>query len=367
MVHSSDTVGDIGASDIAVSCPLCHEGKSWKRKHRLHLYIKPSWDEPAVHCWNCGYSSNLYGYLKEYHPSEYEHYTKAKRGKSFAELRQNYKKPKQEEFKTTDIETGLDIKSPGLPEDEEHEETAISKTEIDNIDTGFKIGTIEPIKIVKNKNNPILIDPVENLTKLPQEVKEYITNRGIIPQDTWLYSPLKNKIRFNNMNVLLSEYIIVPLILEEKWYGFQALAWKQKKFFVYLVSGNSSWKVENWGSIDKNKPVYITEAIYDRLSTGIKNSIAVLGANLHIDRLKELKEPIFCLDNNLIDEKSREETIKYLEAGYKCFIWPKGSEKFKDFNDLRKIGVSYKKIEQMINNNIYQGVTGIIKMKFIQT
>ncbi len=167
------------------------------------------------------------------------------------------------------------------------------------------------------------------------------------------------------MDIVLSEYIIIPLTMDNKWFGFQALAWKQKKFFVYLVTGNTSWKVENWDDINKDEPVYIFESIYDRLSSGIENSIAVLGSNLHEDRLKELKQPIFCLDNFRIDDKAYEETLSYSLKGCKTFIWPKGSEKFKDTNDLRKIGVPYDKISNMITNNIYSGLPAQTRLKLI--
>lgn len=378
MVHDADSVGEIGASDIAVSCPLCREGKSWKRKHRMHLYIKPTWDSAAIHCWNCGYSSNMFGYLKEYHPSEYEHYIKAKRGSGFAELKQNFKYEKKydannDKIENIKVDTGIDfvcevpIKNYDEPDSEE---TAVSATLVNSIDIGLDMSTPISEIVLKsianhNPNEPILIEPVKNLSPVPDEVKEYIENRGIAIQKSWLYSPKDNIIRFNDMNVSLSEFIIIPLILKDKWYGFQALAWKQKKFFVYLVTGNSSWKVENWNKINKDEPVFIFESIYDRLSSGIENSIAVLGSNLHEERLKQLKQPIFCLDNQRVDEKAVEETEKYLKAGYKCFIWPKGSEKFKDANDLRKIDVSYEQIQSMINNNIYQGMKGILEIKFI--
>ena len=75
-----DEIGPISDNDIAVSCPMCREGKSWGRKHRLHLYTKPTYDAAAIACFNCGYSSNMYGYLKEYFPYEFTSYKKAKAG-----------------------------------------------------------------------------------------------------------------------------------------------------------------------------------------------------------------------------------------------------------------------------------------------
>ena len=311
------------------------EGNSWKRKHRLHLYTKPSYEVPAVHCWNCGYSSNLYGYLKEFHPSTFPLYVKAKRGEGFLELKMKYR------------EDEID--------------------EIDEIDVGLNLSNKDGVTIPETNEDaskPILIEPIGNLSSPPKEAIDYIEGRGLKFQDNWLYSDKNNKIRFNNMDVLLSDFIVIPLTIEGKWFGFQALAWKQKQFFIYLVTGNSSWKIENWDNVDKSAEVFIMESIYDRLSTGILNSVAALGSNIHIDRLKELDNPIFCLDNQNVDDKSKEETLKYLELGYKCFLWPTNTpENIKDFNDLRKKGVPEVKIENLIRNNIYSGISGIVRLK----
>ena len=112
------------------------------------------------------------------------------------------------------------------------------------------------------------------------------------------------------------------------------------------------------GSIDNTTQVPVDGVV--------QNVVAQLGANLGEDRINELKEPIFCLDNQYVDEKSKEETLKYLEKGYKCFIWPKAATKFKDTNDLRKINVSFDKIANMIKLNIHFGMKGILKMKMLR-
>jgi len=313
MVTPPNEIGQIQDSDISRSCDICGEGRSKGRKHRLHLYIKNTYDSAAVACFNCGYSGNLYSYLKDNHPAEYELYRKEKQGKSLQEL---------------------------------------------------KMVPIEQVKPIEPKVNINLIDAISDFIDIPDEVLRYLENRGIKPKESWRYSPVSNKITFNSKQIILNDFIIVPLTYKDKWYGFQALGWKQKKFFVYLVEGNSSWKVWNWDCIDKNKPVYIFESIYDALSSGETNIIAQLGANLHEDRLKELKEPIFCLDNQNIDEASYRETLKYLEQGHKCFIWPKNIPlHFKDYNDLLKRGVQVDKIKTLINKNIFSGMTGIIKLK----
>jgi hypothetical protein len=389
-VQVHEEIGPILPDDIAVSCPICREGKSWGRKHRLHLYIKPGYDSASIKCFNCGLSTNMYGYLKENHPNEYTSYRKAVAGRGFAELRMAHEK--EDSVKTTEldfsnVDIGINLDTPLenklieepkkilIPTDGfEDDEAPMDMSTIGGMDFGFDMSTTDTsvtktkpevkVSVIAKPNIPNLIDPISNLTKLPDDAVKYINNRGLEVQESWMYSGKNNKIRFNNTDIVLSEYIIIPLTMSDKWYGFQALAWKQKKFFVYLVTGNTSWKVENWDAINKEEPVYIFESIYDRLSSGFLNSIAVLGSNLHDDRIAQLKEPIFCLDNQNVDEKSIEESMKYLKMGYKCFLWPSGSDKFKDTNDLRKINVPYEKIQTMINNNTYHGMKGILKLKF---
>jgi len=389
MVHPFDTIGNVGPADISVSCPICMEGNSWKRKHRLHLYMKTSYDNAAVKCFNCDYSTNLFGYLKDNHPNEFVLYKNEKRGAGLKTLKSLFKEeqkdlvheqPTKEDI--SGINSGLDFDTPIIeskqediknliPLNEGHEEKALSSDEIASFSSGLDFGLdfgspVVSAKHIPDKDGLFLIEPVKGLTKMPQDVIDYIRNRGIEPKENWVYSPLKNKIKFNGAEQTLSEFIIIPLTKGDKWYGFQALAWKQKKFFVYMVTGNSGYKAWNFYNIDKEKPVYIFESIYDAMSSGLENSIAQLGANLGDDRIKELKEPIFCLDNQRVDEKAHEETIKYLERGYKCFIWPEGSERFKDANDLRKIRVHYEKISSMILKNINSGMMGTLKMKMIR-
>jgi len=388
-----EEVGTISDNDVSVSCPMCREGRSWGRKHRLHMYIKPSYDTASIHCWNCGYTSNIFGYLKEFFPGDFSSYKKAKSGKGFAELRMAHAdtdKPKTNELNFDNVDIGMDMSTapvakeiPKIIEEPKQinmegfaeDETPVDMAAIQGIDIGFSMDfgsspapkpkTTEIIPTKESEDGPFLVPSVTNLIDVPDEAKKYIENRGISVQDSWLYSPKHNKIKFNNVDINLSEYIIVPLTIGDKWYGFQALAWKEKRFFIYMVTGNSGYKVENWDKINKDEPVYIFESIYDRLSSGLENSVAALGANLHDDRIKELKQPVFCLDNTLVDEKAKEETIKYLHLGYKALIWPQGSEKFKDTNDLRKLKVPYEKISKMITANIHQGIAGTIRAKMI--
>lgn len=55
------------------SCEVCGDSQINKRKARFGVAIK---DNVFVcHCFNCGYSNTLAGYLKDFHPSHYEKFT----------------------------------------------------------------------------------------------------------------------------------------------------------------------------------------------------------------------------------------------------------------------------------------------------
>jgi len=335
-LHSS--IGYIKPNDIAVGCAICNEDSSFGKKHRLHLNIKNNYEKPHVKCFNCDWSSSLYVYIKEHHPQRLSEYKELKKSENFNKI-----------ISLRDMIKPNKPNKPNNPKEHINEDTN---------GWGIDLNNIKPIKTSKDYlrceeyPNLNLIEPLNFSETFPLDCLEYLKKRGLKPQKHWRFSPKSNKITFNSEEIYLSEFIIIPLMIDNLWYGFQALAYKEKKFFVYLVHGNSSWKVENWNNIDKSKEVYIFESIYDRISSGLTNSIAVLGANLHEDRLKELKKPIFCLDNFHVDKKALEETKKYLKRGFSCLIWTKNMTKYKDTNDMRKVGISTELISKYILKNI---------------
>jgi len=376
----NDNVGSIGDSDIAVSCPICNEGRSWGKKHRLHLYIKDTYDSASIKCFNCNYTGNMYSYLKEYHPSEYKLYINEKKGKTLETLKVCFNNKEdesenEEKVDITNISTGLDFSNSKemeitTPSEEAPQE---EKVDISNISSGldFSNTKIAPRdNIIKDKikqDGLFLVDEPKGFTKLSDEAIEYLKKRGLTPKKEWLFSPKNNKIIFNDIKINLSEFIIVPFLKGDKWYGFQALAFKEKKFFIYMVNGNSGNKVWNIFNVDRNEPVYITESIYDSMSLCKDNVIAQLGAQLSDEVLKTLKKPIFVLDNFRIDSTAYKETLKYAEKGYSVFIWPENiPETIKDFNDIKKLGASCEKINKLIDKNVYQGMKAVLKLKMFR-
>ena len=85
----------------------------------------------------------------------------------------------------------------------------------------------------------------------------------------------------------------------------------------------------------------------------------MLGADLPQHILKKITQPIFCFDN---DTTGNLKSIKYIENGYKVFIWP-DDIKEKDLNELVIKGKSDFFIRNMINSNVYQGTEALIKLR----
>lgn len=114
----------------------------------------------------------------------------------------------------------------------------------------------------------------------------------------------------------------------------------------------------NWFSIDKDKPVYIYEGIFDAIAGGLKNSIALMGAKLPDERLGELKEPVFVLDN---DRTGLVNSLNYAKRGYSVYIQP---DKYpeKDMNDLKLRNPDLNPSE-LITSNIFRGISAEVRIK----
>jgi len=223
-------------------------------------------------------------------------------------------------------------------------------------------------------------DKVKGLGKLPDDVFEmpdefrpacesadavgYLRGRGLDPE-FYYYSP--DWINFNGKSMPLKHAIIVPLwVLKDDnvMYGFQARHIDTKFFYTYIPEENTGFKVWNWYNIDKSKPTFIFESVFDAESSGLPQDriCAALGADLNDERLAELFEPIFCFDNQRYDETSRIKTVKLLKRGFRCFVWDKQIQ-YKDTNDAIQGGLPKPDMAKYILSHLETGMTGIIKTK----
>jgi DNA primase len=102
----------------------------------------------------------------------------------------------------------------------------------------------------------------------------------------------------------------------------------------------------------------LTEGVFDALSTGFKNSGAMLSASVSEEFLNKLNpDCIIALDN---DSTGIQKTLKYAEKGFKVFIWPR--EDYKDFNDMLR-DFSDKEINTMIKVGAKRGIEAVVELK----
>lgn len=150
--------------------------------------------------------------------------------------------------------------------------------------------------------------------------------------------------------------IIFPLYFNDtEVFGFQGRSIKEKRFHNFMT--NDSYKVYNLFNVDRTSNVYVFESIID--SYVMPNSIAMLGADLSKPVKALLKKPVFVFDN---DRTGEEKTLKYLQNGEKCFIWPNALNS-KDFGELAEMGIPNESLRSLIKSRIFSGLKGEVEIK----
>lgn len=306
--------------DITVRCPICGDSQKNKRMARLHLYHKNGVD--LVHCFNSGCllsesNRTVYSFLRDCYPSFLGQYKRETFQNNISNLSNG------------DIDVFSNIKKV----EKKPDETKILYHDL--------TGLFKPI------------------TDSPSGI-EYLNNRLCSYNEDhygkWYFSEVDLKI--GEKIYKTNNSIIIPLYHNEKMYGFYSRSINSKMFATYNPEQNMGYKVWNWFNVDKNRTVYVFEGIFDAISSGLDNVIALMGAKLPDERLKELKDPVFVLDN---DKTGWRNTLNYVSNNHKVYIQP---EKYpnKDMNDLKKNQPDLD-IPKMIKDNIFQGIMGEIRIK----
>jgi hypothetical protein len=133
---------------------------------------------------------------------------------------------------------------------------------------------------------------------------------------------------------------------DQRIYGFQSRALYDKRFHIELQDKTYP-KLWNLFRVDLDQPVFIFEGFFD--SIVVDNSIALNGADIGADYLRQIKKPVFVFDH---DKTGRVKAAKYCKLGYDVFVYPEDF-KYKDFNEyyvtenLRRV-----QVEAFIRKNV---------------
>jgi len=334
---------------VACRCPICGDSKTKKNVKRLNLYTKDGVDTDFVSCFNAGCpceGKTIYTFLRDFYPELLPQYKREA-------FKQKMSSLKSIKLSSTDTKSDFDFVNSEIAKPETSNMN--TKSDFDFVNSEIaKPETSENLKISENLKVPLLYDLSPFFSPLTSEYIDYLQHRKLSPRDDWVVA--NTDISINNTTYKIKDFLVIPLYKDNLMYGFYSRSIKEKRFITFIST--TGYKVWNWFSIDKTKTTYIFEAIFDGISTGLDNIIANLGAKLPDDRLNELSDPVFCLDN---DKTGIQTSIKYAELGYKVFIMP-NMYREKDFNEL-KLNHPELDISHLVNSNIYKGISAITRLK----
>lgn len=199
--------------------------------------------------------------------------------------------------------------------------------------------------------------------EIDEDAKQYLMKRNVYDEILRRNVQVFQATDIEAFGIKFDNYIIFPLLKEDgkTWFGFQGRSLKNKKFFTKIFDEEYP-KVWNVFQTDETKPVFVCESIFDALSTGNENSIAVLGVTSNILKKVE-RDYVICLDNFNFDMAAKKSYRSFVNYGYKAFIWPKNIM-FKDFNEMiTKGNFKPNKVKVLIEENIEEGLAAQILLR----
>lgn len=323
-----ENIGKENPVDIVARCPVCGDSQKNKRSKRLHLYIKNN--ETRINCFNSGcecVNKTTFGFLKSFYPNLLENYKRENFIQNLSHLSGT---------ESEDVFAGI----------------------AENINTSNQNNQNQINTVVKPIVTHNLFDYFENILE-HEDAIAYLAKRGFDYFNSkfeWYFG--KQDLQIGDKLYKLTNSLIIPLYYNDEMYGFYSRNIHNKEFFTYLPEQNIGYKIFNWFQIEKEKECFIFEGIFDSLSMKEENVIALMGAKIPDERLKELKKPIFVLDN---DKTGILNSIEYAKKGYTVYIQP-DIYKEKDMNDLM-LNHPELDISKMIKENLYTGISAEIRLK----
>jgi hypothetical protein len=295
-------------------CLYCGDSKNNKTKARGYIFTSKT-NSLVVKCHNCSISVSFSHFLSDHFPQIYKEY-------NFSRY--------QEKYTSQEIE----IKLPTKP---------IYKPDI------FKnIKTAEEV----HKNHT---------------AKLYLRNRKI-PEKYFKEFFLLDDFKGFTNNIIPNKFIIsnykdyrltVPLILNKNLIGYQGrtIDPQNKLRYITIMLDNSKPKVWGFDKVNKSKPVYITEGIFDAMF--VDNAIAMLGSDLSLDFIRSYPgiNFVFIFDNERGNPQIVNRMRNVIDLGYSILIWNKGIIQ-KDINDYILSGGDM----ELLLTNVFSGIRAKLEL-----
>ena len=297
-------------------CPYCGDSQKHRNKARGYFYEKKG--DYVFKCHNCGVGRTLSNFLKDHAVDLHAQYI-------------------LESYKETSVGRGTFRPQPKFES---------TKPKFQHKDDGI-------VSINKlNKEHPAV---------------QYLQKRQI-PEDKYsdLYYADKYKTWVNTQkqtfNVTDPDHsrIVIPLISNGAWFGFQARATNPKNPLRYITTilDDTPPKIFNLDGVDYNDTVYVTEGPLDSLF--INNSIAMVGADIDWMFLLSNYETnfVFVFDNEPRNVQIVNRMQSVIDRKLSIVIFP-SEVKEKDLNDMVLSGTN---VQQLVYENIYSGLEAQLKL-----
>jgi len=287
-------------------CPICGDSQKSKTKTRLSIMTDRQ-DVIVISCFNCGFSPmSLKKFISVVNPGLYQDYLQ-----------------EEKKYRIESAKEGNFFRKPQV----------IRNTFVPRSDGEFRFKLNEKYFIKASSS---------------EEAVRYCHKRRIEDRIDSLYYNVNTKSPLGGM-------LIFPFYDGDELYGFQGRSIKDKRFHTH--SPNESLKAWNIFGVDDSKDVLVFEAIIDAMM--FENSIAMAGSELSLRVREMFKRKVFCFDN---DQTGFKKALKYAENGERILIYP-DAFKWKDPNEAVQAGVAKRDLYELVNRNIYEGISAIGRLK----
>ena len=305
-------------------CPYCGDSQTNKIKARGYIFQK---EGSAIYkCLNCGKGASFSNLLKHINPQIHKEYT-LERFSSSNETRPKQISPKKNKF-----------------------------------DFG--------------KRPQYLKTPLGKLKKISQlkfdhPVKQYVLYRKIPSNFHFklFYAPKFYEFasqfapnKFKNIAKDEPRLIIPFLNKDEELIGFQGRAFgKNALRYITIKVEENSPKIFGLDSVDIYKTIHVVEGPID--SMFLNNSIAMAGADISSEFINGLssKKIVFVFDNEPRNVEILKRIDSIVDKGYNIALFP-NYIKEKDINDMVLSGRTTAEIQDIINDNTFNGLTAKAKL-----
>lgn len=303
------------------SCPICNDSSKKKNKARGFAFDKSG--RLNVYCHNCGYSKSFPNFLKDIDQLMYQEF-----------VMERFKEKMAGEINADPMESG----------------------------ESFMAKILETRKYI-----PDIFSPLPRLNELrpSHQARMYADSRKLPLNDFEFYFvehfiewTKGHTDKFESVEGDTHPRVVIPFYARDGHilgYTARALNGEEPKYYRIFVDNDEKEKFFGIDRLDETKQVYVLEGEID--SMFLPNALAVSNGKLHTYMNKNA---IYIPDADKRNLHIVRNIKEMLDLGLKVCLLP-DTLPGKDINDLVVAGFDTEKIVAIINANVYQGMTGLLK------